>query len=96
MTARQDRKLSILLKEFASRNIKLIQAPLHLSFGGITKYKNQWWCIVSGFDPLPTRIETLAHELAHHVLHQQDRRATNDPSLELEAAQWAKAFLASR
>jgi len=52
--------LGKLLREFASKNVKVITAPLHLSNGGIAQYQGQCCCIISSFDSIREKRFTLS------------------------------------
>jgi Zn-dependent peptidase ImmA (M78 family) len=69
-----------LLEEFAKRKIKVVFQELQFWSGLLlfSNTKQRWICIVNLLNEVPAQRWTLAHELAHFLLHPDSRRVFTD------------------
>ncbi|MEM3489199.1 MAG: ImmA/IrrE family metallo-endopeptidase [Nitrososphaerota archaeon] len=69
-----------LLAEFAKRNIRVVFKELNFWSGLLfyLKEQNKWVCVVNSLNELSAQRWTLAHELAHFLLHPNCRYIFTD------------------
>jgi Zn-dependent peptidase ImmA (M78 family) len=72
--------MEVLLKEFEKRNIKVVFQELNFWAGLLIFSENQkrWVCLVNSLNPPSKQRWTLAHELAHFLLHPNFRYIFTD------------------